>query len=161
MKSTCFTVNSTSSPTDMSRSVSITSEYWNLTASRSTQSMKPVLVLSFNTAITPCSRFSPETSKESLMSDIWVALFSWSLRSVAILNCTQSPCLFKKKKIISITMMKKKKLQNSKVLEWQTRVKLLTNCGCGQLHKTIILMLTDYLSTNFNFQWDIGERSIE
>lgn len=94
---TWTTVNSTSSPTLISQSTSKTSLKWKKRrVSLSVQRRKPNP--SFSAATTPCSRRSPDTKNDSSSKAILVARRSWSRRSVATWNCTQSPCLYQKKK---------------------------------------------------------------
>lgn len=95
---TWTTVNSTSSPTLISWSTSKTSLKWKKRrVSLSVQRRKPNP--SFSAATTPCSRRSPDTKNDSSSKEILVARRSWSRRSVATWNCTQSPCLFQNSKL--------------------------------------------------------------
>ena len=95
---TWTTVNSTSSPTLISWSTSKTSLKWKKRrVSLSVQRRKPNP--SFSAATTPCSRRSPDTKNDSSSKAILVARRSWSRRSVATWNCTQSPCLFQNRKL--------------------------------------------------------------
>lgn len=95
---TWTTVNSTSSPTLISWSTSKTSLKWKKRrVSLSVQRRKPNP--SFSAATTPCSRRSPDTKNDSSSKAIPVARRSWSRRSVATWNCTQSPCLYQNNKL--------------------------------------------------------------
>lgn len=86
-------VNSTSSPTAQSWSTSNISVSLNgIFMSRSASCTRPVPSSSIEST-TPCSRRSPETTNESSNNEMHVARFSWSRRSVAMRNSTQSPCL--------------------------------------------------------------------
>jgi len=113
---TWTTVNSTSSPMQISRSTSRTSLKWkNRRESLSVQRRKPNPSLS--AATTPCSRRSPDTKNDSSSKAMLVARRNWSRRSVATWNCTQSPCLFQQSRLSSFCRTLYKFLVGLKMLQ--------------------------------------------